>query len=197
MSEESDSVSYRNGEAFVEGVRKIPLIQVFEHYEVRKKDAENVAETLGLTESNVRKGISYWRSRPEVYEDLEDRIEGYSSKDAVKPITDVVSGQDSDFGDAGSNQSSEDVVNDFLDGKEGLSRDNLVSSACYLDGLVSGVEWTRDGSELGVYVSGCGEEFSLTYAVEGESGPILGVDEQVLEDRLDEMYRNAVFESMS
>jgi len=37
----------------------------------------------------------------------------------------------------------------------------------------------------------------LTYAVEGESGPILGVDEQVLEDRLDEMYRNAVFESMS
>ncbi|AOV94486.1 hypothetical protein AQV86_01005 [Nanohaloarchaea archaeon SG9] len=75
MSEESDSVSYRNGEAFVEGVREIPLIQVFEHYEVRKKDAENVAETLGLTESDVRKGISYWRSRPEVYEDLEDRIE--------------------------------------------------------------------------------------------------------------------------
>lgn len=197
MADESDSVSYRDGQAFIEGSREIPLIQVFDHYEVRKKDAENVAQTLGLEESDVRKGISYWRSRPQVYDRLEDKIEDYSSRDAIRPTVELVRGKGSDFDRIDSVDSSENIFEEFLEGREGLSQDDIVFSVPYLEGSGSGVEWERNGSELGVYASGYDEGFSITYSVDGEPGPVLEVDEQALEDRLDEMYRNAVFESMN
>jgi hypothetical protein len=81
-----DSIVERDGRVFLEpegSDKRVPLIQVFEHYEVRNLEARETADLLGLEESEVREGINYLHSSPDVYSSFEESVEDFSAEDHV------------------------------------------------------------------------------------------------------------------
>jgi hypothetical protein len=208
--EDLDSVVERDGRVFLEsGEKRVPLMQVFESYEVRNLDAEDTAEFLGLEEREVRQGIHYFHSDPDVYSRLESGVEDFSRRDhgsgaaekawSEEPyverqkndeLMNPLHGAENGFIEIFERTDlSEGDLEDFPDQK--ILTDSASEEHLY---------WEREGSELCVY-AGFTEEKNLdsglvSYSVDGEQGPVLEVDTGEMEDMVQEMYRNAVFGSL-
>lgn len=227
MSEEKfDSIVEREGDFFLEihDESFLPLIQVFEHYEVRGLDTEDVAGTLGLEASDVRVAVNYMHENGDVYRELVDRVENFSVDERVFGVAEALRNRedyslraDRDIYETEAQKSDESEssntsgdVPDFVE--EGLQRltekDELTQRDITYrpeeDVIAENVEeahveWSRNGSDLGVHI-GWNEELSLdtgfvSYTVDGDKGKVLHVDRDEFRDRAEEMYRNAVFGS--
>jgi len=174
----------------------LPLIQVFEHYEVRNMDAVEVAGILGVNETDVRRGISYWRSDPGVYEDMEESVGGFEPSDHIYGAVETLDGKEpenvglrSETVFAGLFESAEAPVTEMnvVDNPEKEYLPGSADETC--------LSWKRDGSDLGVHVSYVGSgPASVSYSVDGEIGEVLEVNDDVLGEMVGRMYRNAVFD---
>lgn len=228
MEEDFDFIVEHAGKPFIEAEGDkdyVPVIQVFDHYEVRNRDAKDVSEILGIDESDVRNGIHYWRSSSEVYEELEDAVEDFSGVDHISGAAELV-GEDfsRSYDGAYRDKKSEKedgreknsrlvnplhgVENGFIELLEDteipVSEENIedLPDDNYLgeEMVEAHLEWERNGSELGVYAGWSNETGMdtgfVSYSVDGEMGEVLQVEKGSMEDMVQEMYRNAVFGSL-
>jgi len=86
MSEDKfESIVERDGEFHlqIDEDLSLPLIQVFEHYEVRGLDADYVAGTLGVEDSEVRLAVSYIHDNDDLYAELTDRVDNFSADERI------------------------------------------------------------------------------------------------------------------
>ena len=100
MSEEKfDSIVEEDGDVFlqIDEENFLPLIQVFEHYEVRGLDSEDVAETLGVEASDVHRTMNYLHENGDVYDELSDQVENFSVDERISNVAESVrNGEDFD-----------------------------------------------------------------------------------------------------
>jgi hypothetical protein len=208
--DELDSVVEREGRIFLEsGETYVPLMQVFENYEVRNLDARDTAELLGLEEREVRQGVHYLHSNSEIYSSMEENVEDFSRTDhgpgAAKRAHSEEEYVETDRNDELANplHGAENGFKEIFEETE-LSETDLEEfpDEKVLTDSASEVHlyWEQNGSELGVY-AGFTEERTLdsglvTYSVDGEQGPVLEADTEEMEGVVQEMYRNAVFGSL-
>ena len=189
--------------------RKVELTEIFELYSSPDIEADEVARYVGIDESDVLNAVFYWTEEEGVYEELVKKAnlgpesEGLSSEHDVfeeefsggesvpepfDPLQTAVS-KFMEFSDRDQTNISEQNIVDFPD--ESVFGESFNESK---------ISWTRSGDKLEVYAgwdrSSKGDVAVLSYSVDGEMGETLEVDIEDVEDKVLEMYRNAVFTSM-
>ena len=228
MSEEKfDSIVEKDGDVFlqIDDENFLPLIQIFDHYEVRGLDADDVAETLGVESIDVHRSMNYLHENVEVYENFSDRVENFSIDERISNVVESVRNEEdlSEASESGVYEENildpeeskshnvidvdvpdfvEDVLYDLVD-KEAVDPDNISyrPESYVAENLEEvHVEWEMNESELGVYI-GWSEDLGLdmgfvSYSVDDEKGKVLRVDTEEFGARAEEMYRNAVFGSL-
>lgn len=211
-----DFLSERNGNRVLEADnREVSLMRVFEHYEVRSLDADEVSDLLGLEESDVRKGISYWRSDKDVYSELEDRVENFSRRDLIENAADYVQEREGSDNRRESEDLSQEGVDSPLEAAESAFSEIIERPGTALtpedieddpdekylatNADEMHIEWERNDTELAVYTGwskDVGPETGFTaFSVGGDQGKTLYVDRDEMKETVQEMYRNAVFGS--
>ncbi len=208
--DELDSIVERDGRVFLESEEKyVPLMQVFENYEVRNLDARDTAELLGLEEREVRQGVHYLHSNSEVYSRLEENVRDFSRTDHGHGAAERAHSEEpyveSEEKDEFVNplQAAESGFKEIFDSTE-LSESDLEEfpEEKVLNDSASEVHmyWEQGGSELAVYAGFTGDRSLdsglVSYSVDGEQGPVLEVDREEMDGMVQEMYRNAVFGSI-
>lgn len=221
-----ESVVEEDGDFFlqIDEENFLPLIQVFEHYEVRGLDSDEVAEVLGVEASDVHRTMNYLHENGDVYRELSDRIENFSVDERIFDVAESVrNGEDFDEAsekvyednllDSGGLEPQNDLDVDAPDFVEEVLYDLAGKDAITVDDIVyrpesyvaenieeAHIEWGMNGSELGVYIGWSGELGLdigfVSYSVDDEKGKVLQVDREEFDDRAKEMYRNAVFGSL-
>ncbi|MFB6241300.1 MAG: hypothetical protein ABEJ36_00675 [Candidatus Nanosalina sp.] len=207
--EDLDSIVERDGRVFLEsssGGKLVPLMQVFESYEVRNLDVRDTAEFLGLEEREVRQGVHYFHSDSDVYSRLEERVEDFSRRDHISGAAEKAWSEEPYV----ERQKNDELMNSLHGAENGfieifertdLSEDHLEDFPDEKVLTDSATEvhlyWEQEGFELGIY-AGFTEEKNLdsgliSYSVDGEHGPVLEIEIGEMEDKVQEMYRNAMF----
>ena len=208
--DELDSVVERDDGIFLEsGEKYVPLMQVFENYEVRNLDARDTAELLGVEEREVRQGVHYLHSNSEVYSSMEENIQDFSRSDHGPGAAERAHSEEPYVETSQKDESGNPLhqakkgFREIFD-RPGLSEEDLeefpdekvlTDSASEMH-----IYWEQNGSDLGVY-AGFKEENSMdsgliSYSVDGKLGPVLEAEASEMEDMVQEMYRNAVFGSL-
>lgn len=211
-----DFLSERGENTLLEAAngREVSLTRLFEHYEVRSLEASEVADLVGVEESDVRKGISYWRKNSEVYTELENSIQNFSSRDVINNAAEHFQRVEPEEYSSGSKSSSskaerpleaaEKALSELIERTgTGLAPENLEEDPnekyLALGTEEIHMEWERNGRDLAVYAGwneNIGPETAFTdFSVDGEQGKTLYVDTDEVEGAVKEMYRNAVFGS--
>ncbi|WP_414837722.1 hypothetical protein ACK3SF_05630 [Candidatus Nanosalina sp. VS9-1] len=219
--EKFDAIVEEDGDVFlqIDEENFLPLIQVFEHYEVRGLDSEDVAETLGVEASDVHRTMNYLHENGDVYRDLADRVQNFSVDERISNVAESVRNGE-DFEEASRvyednlldpeelEQNDRDIdAPDFVEKtldelaeKDAITPEDIVyRPESYVAENIEEIhiEWEMKGSELGVYL-GWSEDIGpdmgfVSYSVDDERGKVLQVDAEEFNNRAGEMYRNAVF----
>ena len=189
--------------------RKVELTEIFELYSSPDIEADDVARYVGIDESDVLNAVFYWTEEEGVYEEL-------VKKANLGPESEVLSSEHDGFEKEFSEGESvpepfdplQTAVSKFMEFRDkdqtNISEQNIVD---FPDESVFGesfdeskISWTRSGDKLEVYAgwnrSSNDDVAVLSYSVEGDMGETLEVDIEEVEDKVLEMYRNAVFTSI-
>lgn len=189
--------------------RKVELTEIFELYSSPDIEADEVARYVGIDESDVLNAVFYWTEEEGVYEELVKKANLGPESEGLSSEHDVF---EEEFSGGESVPEPFDplqtAVSKFMEFRHkdqtNISEQNIVD---FPDESVFGesfneskISWTRSGDKLEVYAgwdgSSKGDVAVLSYSVDGEMGETLEVDIEDVEDKVLEMYRNAVFTSM-
>jgi len=189
--------------------RKVEITEIFELYTSPDIESDEVARFIGVDESDVLNAIFYWTEEEGVYEELVDKVN-------LGPDSEIISSEHDGFEEEFSEGKNvpepfdplQTAVSKFMDlrdnNQNNISEQNIID---FPDETVFGesfdepqISWTRKGNELEVYAGWDGSTQDgvafVSYSVDGEMGETLEVDIENVEDRVLEMYRNAVFASL-
>ncbi len=202
MPDEYDFIVEHGGRPFLEAGdtgEYVALEAVFREYSDVDNSAEDVAELFQISEKDVINGITYWTNNPDVYAELSGSV------------NDDCGGEDEDL------EKKEDIVTPLVAARNGFAEimtyedsniskqniDDFPNESFFINNVKAETHlyWSRNGSELAVYAGWDVDEGLETgyvsFSVDAEEGPVLQVDSDEMEERVQEMYRNAVFKSRS